>query len=131
MTPTDVPYDSDEYFKKFVEGNVGWEGGSFPSVYWGLGNRSAGSVAACGLREEREDPPPSQLSLKLRQLVARAYLLDLKILGQSDAVVCAVSSMGCRLLGVMMGWEKGMIKGKWKNVDGDYGWRAMEEERLR
>lgn len=131
VTPTDVPHDSDEYFKKFVEGNVGWEGGFFPSVYWGLGNRSAGSVAARGLREEREDPPPSELSLKLRQLVARAYLLDLKILGQSDAVVCAVSSMGCRLLGVMMGWEKGMIKGKWKNVDGDYGWRAMEEERFR
>jgi len=130
-TPTEVPHDSYEYFKKFVEGNVGWEGGFFPSVYWGLGNQSAGSVAARGLREEREDPPPSELSLKLRQLVARAYLLDLKILGQSDAVVCGVSSMGCRLLGVMMGWEKGILEGKWKNVDGGYGWRALEEERHR
>ncbi|KAL8829857.1 MAG: hypothetical protein Q9191_001769 [Dirinaria sp. TL-2023a] len=129
--PTSVPHDPNNIFSKFVEGNVGWEGGFFPSIYWGLGNPSAGSVAARGLREEREDPPPSELSLKLRQLVARAYLLDLNILGQSDAVVCGVSSVSCRLLAVMMGWEKGILGGRWKNVDGKYGWRALEEERSR
>ena len=126
-SPTNVPRDPDIYFKKFVEGNVGWEGGFFPSVYWGLGNPSAGSIAARGLREEREDPPPSEMSLNLRQLVARAYLLDLMILGHSDAVVCGVSSLGCRLLAVMLGWEKGIVGGKWKNVDGDFAWRAFEE----
>ena len=130
-SPTHAPNSMDEYFKKFVDGNVGWEGGFFPSVYWGLGDASAGSLAARGLKEEREDPSPSELSLKLRQLVARAYLLDLAVLGQSDAVVCGVSSMGCRLLGVMMGWEKGILGGQWKNVDGDYGWRAFEEEKVR
>ena len=130
-SPTNVPRDPENYLNKFVEGNVGWEGGFFPSVYWALGNPSAGSVAARGLREEREEPPPSDLSLELRQLVARAYLLDLTILGQSDAVVCGVSSMGCRLLGVMMGWEKGILGGKWRNVDGNYQWRALEEEKLR
>lgn len=130
-SPTSMPHNPNNIFSKFVEGNVGWEGGFFPSVYWGLGDPSAGSVAARGLRKEREDPPPSELSLKLRQLVARAYLLDLKILGQSDAVVCGVSSLGCRLLAVMMGWEKGILGGRWKNVDGKYGWRALEEERSR
>lgn len=131
-TPTDAAFqDPDNYFKKFVEGNVGWEGGFFPSVYWGLGNPSAGSQAARGLREEREVTPPSDLSLKLRQLVARAYLLDLAVLGKSDAVVCGVSSMGCRLLGVMMGWEKGILGGRWRNVDGNYEWRAFGDERPR
>ena len=130
-SPTSVPHDPDNIFSKFVEGNVGWEGGFFPSIYWGLGDPSAGSVAARGLRKEREDPPPGELSLRLRQLVARAYLLDMKILGQSDAVVCGVSSLGCRLLAVMMGWEKGILGGRWKNVDGTYGWRSLEEERPR
>ena len=129
-SPTSSPRNSDSevIFNKFVEGNVGWEGGFFPSVFWGLGNAAAGSLAARGLREEREDPPPSDLSLSLRQLVARAYLLDLRILGASDAVVCGVSSIGCRLLAVMLGWEKGILEGRWKNIDGNFGWRALEED---
>lgn len=44
--------------------------------------------------------------LRLRELVARAYLLDLAVLDSvSDGVVCGVSSAGCRILGVMMGWD--------------------------
>lgn len=129
-SPLTVPRSSDSevIFNKFVEGNVGWEGGFFPSVFWGLGNAAAGSTAARGLREEREDPPPSELSLSLRGLVARAYLLDLKILGASDAIVCGVSSIGCRLLAVMLGWQKGIVEGRWKNIDGGYGWTAFEKD---
>ena len=123
--------DSEVTFNKFVEGNVGWEGGFFPSVFWGLGDAKAGSVAARGLREEREDPSPSELSLSLRGLVARAYLLDLKILGASDAVVCGVSSIGCRLLAVMLGWERGIVEGRWINIDGGFGWTAFEEDKVR
>lgn len=104
---------------KFVEGNVGWEGGFFSNVFWGLGDTAAGSAAARGVREERKKP--GEHSLALRELVARAYLLDLKILGSADGVVCGVSSVGCRLLGVMVGWE-GVVNGKWKNVDGGVGW---------
>lgn len=104
---------------KFVEGNVGWEGGFFSNVFWGLGDTAAGSAAARGVREERQKP--GEHSLALRELVARAYLLDLKILGSADGVVCGVSSVGCRLLGVMVGWE-GVVNGKWKNVDGGVGW---------
>ncbi|KAL8795738.1 MAG: hypothetical protein Q9195_001789 [Heterodermia aff. obscurata] len=129
-SPLTVPRSSNSevIFSKFVDGNVGWEGGFFPSVFWGLGNAAAGSTAARGLRNEREDPAPSELSLSLRGLVARAYLLDLKILGASDAVVCGVSSIGCRLLAVMLGWQKGIVQGRWKNVDGGYGWTAFEKD---
>ena len=129
-SPLTVPRSSDSevIFNKFVDGNVGWEGGFFPSVFWGLGNAAAGSTAARGLRKEREDPLPSELSLSLRGLVARAYLLDLKILGASDAIVCGVSSIGCRLLAVMLGWQKGIVEGRWKNIDGGYGWTAFEKD---
>lgn len=128
-SPASAPQNSDSevIFNKFIEGNVGWEGGFFPSVFWGLGNAEAGSVAARGLREEREDPPPSEGSLSLRGLVARAYLLDLKILGASDAVVCGVSSIACRLLAVMLGWQKGVVEERWRNIDGGFGWTAFEE----
>lgn len=99
---------------KFVEGNVGWEGGFFSNVFWGLG----GATTA--------DPPPNEMTLQLRELVGRAYLLDLKVVGSSDRVVCSVSSFGCRLLAVMMGWERAIVQGKWKNVDGGFGWRGLD-----
>lgn len=105
--------------KKFVEGNVGWEGGFFSDVFWGLGKPAAGSVAAMGVRMERQSP--GELSSRLRELVARAYLLDLKVVGSADGVVCGASSVACRLLGVMVGWE-GVVNGRWRNVDGGYGW---------
>lgn len=110
---------STSYPNKFVEGNVGWEGGFFSNVFWGLGDTAAGSAAARGVREERKIP--TEHSLALRELVARAYLLDLKIVGSADGVVCGVSSVGCRLLGIMVGWE-GVMHGRWKNVDGGFGW---------
>lgn len=64
--------------------------------------------------------------MALRELVARAYLLDLSVLGMSDRVVCAVSSVGCRLLAVMMGWERAVVGQWWKNVDGGFGWVGFE-----
>lgn len=110
---------STSYPNKFVEGNVGWEGGFFSNVFWGLGDTAAGSAAARGVRVERKKL--GEQSLTLRELVARAYLLDLKVLGSADGVVCGISSVGCRLLGVMIGWE-GVVNGRWKNVDGGFGW---------
>lgn len=105
--------------KKFVEGNVGWEGGFFSDVFWGLGRTAAGLGVGRRARPERETP--SEGTLRLRELVARAYLLDLNVIGSADGVVCGVSSVTCRLLGVMLGWES-VMKGRWKNVDGGYGW---------
>ncbi len=72
-----------------------------------------------GVRMERQSP--GELSSRLRELVARAYLLDLKVVGSADGVVCGASSVACRLLGVMVGWE-GVVNGRWRNVDGGYGW---------
>lgn len=105
--------------KKFVEGNVGWEGGFFSDVFWGLGRTASGIGVGRRARPEREIP--SEGTLRLRELVARAYLLDLNIIGSADGVVCGVSSVTCRLLAVMLGWES-VMKGRWKNVDGGYGW---------
>ena len=65
-------------------------------------------------------------AMELRQAVARAYLLDMAVLGQTDRVVCAVSSHSCRLLAVMMGWERAVELGEWRNVDGDWGWRGLD-----
>lgn len=70
--------------------------------------------------------PPSEQTLRLRSLIGRAYMMDLAVLaGASDQIVCAVSAMGCRLLAVMMGWEDGIEKAGWVNVDGSYGWTGI------
>ncbi|KAL9044264.1 MAG: hypothetical protein Q9214_002585, partial [Letrouitia sp. 1 TL-2023] len=84
--PSSAHVEEEPAFVRFVEPNVGWEGGFFASVFWGLGNAAAGRSAARGLREERAARPLSEETLKLREYVARAYLLELKILGQADRV---------------------------------------------
>jgi hypothetical protein len=67
---------------------------------------------------------PTKEGMAMRELVGRSYLLDMAVLGRADAVVCAVSSAGCRVLGVMLGWDK-VVGGGWRNVDGRYGWRGL------
>lgn len=69
---------------------------------------------------------PSKEALELREFLARAYLLDLAVLASTDKVVCAVSSHTCRLLAVMLGWERAFDHGDWNNVDGNYEWRAVD-----
>lgn len=111
----------DGMFKKFVENPVGWEGGFFAPMFWslGLGAETGGLQKQAKLR----NAAPSEESLRLRGLLARAYLLDLAVLAEaSDAIVCTVSAMGCRLLAVMMGWEDAVGMGRWRNVDGDFAW---------
>ncbi|KAI4254885.1 MAG: hypothetical protein LQ352_002856 [Teloschistes flavicans] len=120
-------------FTKFVEPNVGWEGGFFASIFWGLGNAAEGRAAARGLREERPETKPSEETLKLREYVGRAYLLDLKVLGAArGGVICGVSSFGCRVLGVVRGWQdvNGDGKGEgWRNVDRGWdGWVGFVDE---
>jgi hypothetical protein len=72
--------------------------------------------------QQRLAPGPETLAL--RAVIARAYLLDLAVLGQADAVVCAVSSAACRVLAVMMGWEA-VTEGRWRNIDGNFGWQGV------
>lgn len=110
--------------RRFVEEAVGWEGGFFAGMFWSLGQAS--SVPAVSDESHGVHPPPTESALHLRELVGRAYLLDLAVLGgASDKVVCTVSSTGCRLLAVMMGWDRAVVEGSWVNIDGDFDWRGV------
>ena len=78
--------------------------------------------------ENETDPRDTQ---QMREYIARSYLLDLAILSRaSERVICVASSSGCRILGIMMGWDrivgsarKGGMNG-WVNVD--YGVREVD-----
>ncbi|EEP82947.1 predicted protein [Uncinocarpus reesii 1704] len=141
--------------KRPVDENSGWEGGFFSSLFWSLGSplsrpmapnspppsgypttRSAhkghgqSSSPSADRRTFLPDNDhfrfhPPESALRLREFVARAYLLDLAVLSSSDAIVCGVSSVSCRLLGVMLGWEKAIEQKKWKNVDGSMHWQGF------
>lgn len=118
---------------KFVDEVSGWEGGFFNDVFWSLG-RSSSAKSTQELREaatSRDARNVNEQAMGMRELVGRAYLLDLTVLGQADAVVCALSSTTCRLLGVMIGWAGieragGEYEGRWRNVDGSFDWRGIE-----
>jgi hypothetical protein len=108
----------------FVDESFGWEGGFFGPMFWNLGLESM-SVSNAATAENKK-LPPSEETLRLRSYMGRAYLMDLAVLaGASDRVLCTVSAMGCRLLAVMMGWERAMGEEAWVNVDGDFGWTAL------
>ncbi|KAM4059730.1 hypothetical protein HRG_002643 [Hirsutella rhossiliensis] len=112
---------------RFVEEAQGWDGGFFALMFWNLGDDRK-KTAATSVPGDGPEPAtaPSQETLRLRGFIGRAYMMDLAVLaGASDRVVCAVSAMGCRLLGVMMGWERAMEQGAWVNVDGGYGWSGL------
>ncbi|KAG6005392.1 hypothetical protein E4U21_000172 [Claviceps maximensis] len=112
-----------QYLHHAVDEAFGWEGGFFSAMFWNLGAKPKNNAA-----EENIQQQPSDDTLRLRNLVGRAYMMDLAVLaGASDKVICAVSAMGCRLLAVMMGWERAMQQGDWVNVDGDYGWAGLDE----
>lgn len=111
---------------KFVEENVGWEGGFFQDMFWDLGipsgfGKHSGSDG--GFRGDEARVP--EVAMQLRALVGKAYMLDLAVLGTADRIVCAASSAGCRLLAVMMGWDEAIQKKRWKNVDGSFGWTGI------
>jgi hypothetical protein len=107
--------DHPDSSRPFVDESIGWEGGFFSALFWTLGATARRDLA-----------PPSELALKLRELVGRTYLMDLKVLGEgTDGIVCGVSAIGCRLLAVMLGWDKAIAGGAWQNVDGDFDWKGI------
>lgn len=131
---------------KFTDETFGWEGGFFAAMFWNLGLASPQTAATAAAasssspsssssspnhhdaRKKRD--APSEDSVRLRSLVGRAYMMDLAVLADMTSepgggVVCAVSSMGCRLLAVMMGYERAFGRGEWRNVDGDFGWNGF------
>ncbi|TVY71423.1 hypothetical protein LSUE1_G008521 [Lachnellula suecica] len=120
----ETPKQAATGMRSFVDESVGWEGGFFAGMFWSLGKPS--SVPATAAETPDTKLPPTQEALRLRELVGRAYLMDLAVLGRgSDKVICTVSSMGCKLLAVMMGWEKAIERGGFVNIDGDFDWRGV------
>lgn len=103
-------------YTKHVDENSGWEGGFYGALFFGLGGGHPSLSGSTDVDEE-----VAQQAMALRQLVGRGYLLDLAVLGNADAVVCASSSAACRVLGVMMGWDK-VAGGSWRNVDANRYW---------
>lgn len=127
--------------------NIGWEGGFFRDIFWSLGAPSFERGAGSPNPSKREMPiqtahsvnlaavwkdaekdfhfHPTPEALRLRELVGRGYLLDLAVLAQTDQVVCGISSSACRVLAVMMGWEKAIVKEGWNNIDGSWHWKGI------
>jgi len=115
-------------YVKHVDENSGWEGGFYSALFYSLGNpisaSSSGTIehvsSLSGLHTDK-GTAVSEQAMRIRELVGRAYLLDLAVLGQSDGTVCAVSSAACRILGVMLGWDA-VMEGRWVNVDDGRAW---------
>lgn len=105
----------------WIDEITGWEGGFYRDVFFSLGQTTGN--AQDSKKIDQEKVPES--AMKLRELVGRAYLLDLAVLGKADTVVCTVSSTTCRLLAVMMGWEDAILGNKWRNIDGSFDWRGI------
>lgn len=110
---------------RYIDEISGWEGGFFRDVFWSLGLSTSTANAAVGVSKETTQEVSEQ-AMRLRELVGRAYLMDLAVLAKADAVVCTVSSVGCRILAVMLGWESAINGGSWKNVDGEFDWRGIQ-----
>ncbi|KAI8632296.1 hypothetical protein F5Y19DRAFT_358860 [Xylariaceae sp. FL1651] len=110
---------------KFVDEAFGWEGGFFASMFWNLGHTTLHNADAAE-DASQETAKPSAEAMRLRGLIGRAYMMDLAVVGQaSDIVICTMSAMGCRLLAVMMGWDKAMAHENWVNIDGDFHWTGI------
>lgn len=105
----------------WIDEITGWEGGFYRDVFFSLG-RPVGNANDMNQLENTNVP---EGAMGIRELVGRAYLLDLAVLSKADTMICTVSSIGCRLLAVMMGWESAIVKGNWKNVDGDFDWKGI------
>ncbi|TGJ86670.1 hypothetical protein E0Z10_g2133 [Xylaria hypoxylon] len=112
---------------KFIDESFGWEGGFFASMFWNLGRATLHNADGTDDDDNsQEAEQPSADTVRLRGLVGRAYVMDLAVLGQaSDTVICTMSAMGCRLLAVMMGWDKAIAGGNWVNIDGTFMWTGI------
>jgi hypothetical protein len=106
----------------WIDEITGWEGGFYHDVFYSLG-RPVGNAGDMNGLDPNMLP---QSALNIRELVGRAYLMDLALVGKADTVICTVSSVGCRILAVMMGWDSAINKGNWKNIDGDFDWRGID-----
>ncbi|PHH54614.1 hypothetical protein CFIMG_003065RAa [Ceratocystis fimbriata CBS 114723] len=115
---------------RFVDETIGWEGGFYAPMFWSLGQPPSATGKVSNL--VNRDPTtlsPSVETLRLRNYLGRAYLMDLSVLVESgDYVMCTVSAMGCRMLAVMMGWERAFERERWVNLDGDFTWSGLNRD---
>jgi hypothetical protein len=103
----------------WIDEITGWEGGFYRDVFLSLGQPTKDAQTS-------HDPANiPEAALSLRELVGRAYLMDLAVVGKADTVVCTVSSTGCRILAVMMGWKSAFGEKNWVNLDGEFDWRGI------
>jgi hypothetical protein len=106
----------------WIDEITGWEGGFYRDVFYSLGQAGVNANA------QKDADKASEQAMGLRELVGRAYLLDLAVLGKADTVVCTVSSTTCRLLGVMLGWDALVGKEqyrRWRSIDGAFDWKGI------
>lgn len=103
-------------YTKHVDENSGWEGGFYSALFFGLGGGHPSTTEPTDQEKEI-----IHQATALRGLVGRGYILDLAVLGRADGVVCASSSAACRVMGVMMGWDK-VAGGQWNNIDAGRYW---------
>jgi hypothetical protein len=68
-----------------------------------------------------------RISTGRRFLVEMMVIADLVKVGEADTggVVCAAGSAACRLLAVLLGWDKSILKERWKDIDGGLGWSGV------
>ena len=104
----------------WIDEITGWEGGFYRDVFFSLGR----PIGNANDRNQLGKEVPEG-AMGIRELVGRAYMMDLALVSKADTIVCTVSSIGCRLLAVMMGWDSAIVKGNWKNVDGDFDWKGI------
>lgn len=131
----------------WIDEITGWEGGFYRDVFFSLGqagvnaassssntmdsprpNNNPSSPSSNSKSNGDKDPVVSEQAMGLRQLVGRAYLLDLAVLGHADTIVCTVSSTSCRLLAVMLGWDAMVGKDsekRWRSIDGSFDWKGI------
>ncbi|KAF2649486.1 hypothetical protein K491DRAFT_721631 [Lophiostoma macrostomum CBS 122681] len=104
----------------WIDEITGWEGGFYRDVFFSLG-RPVGNANDMNALDEQVP----EGAMKIRELVGRAYLMDLAMVSKADTVVCTVSSIGCRILAVMLGWDNSFNKGNWRNIDGEFEWKGI------
>lgn len=60
-----------------------------------------------------------------------SYVRDLKIMGElaaraGSSAVCDVASVTCRLVAVVMGWDRAILEKGWVNTDGEFDWNGVD-----
>ncbi|KAI5817225.1 hypothetical protein BZA77DRAFT_245206, partial [Pyronema omphalodes] len=97
----------------------------------------AGSYAVAGMGGMKGGYRPQELikmTVEERVTVGREFLIQLRVVAElakrggveKGGVLCAGGSATCRLLAVMLGWEKAIENERWKDIDGDMGWWGVD-----